>query len=81
MVILTKAQREALFKLFKRDFPSWESPTTRRNTVTGQLEKVPSIQWRRFRNRVTPELAGYGAIMVPWANMWIGIEKDGYTHT
>ena len=22
-----------------------------------------------------------GCIVVPWANMWIGIEPDGYTHS
>jgi hypothetical protein len=22
-----------------------------------------------------------GCVMVPWANMWLGIEPDGYTHS
>jgi hypothetical protein len=22
-----------------------------------------------------------GCVMVPWGNMWLGIEEDGYTHS
>jgi len=24
---------------------------------------------------------GYGCLMVRWSGMWLGIEKDGYTHS
>ena len=34
-----------------------------------------------FIGRATFELGGYGAVMVPWAGMWLGIEKDGHTHS
>ena len=34
-----------------------------------------------FLSRATFELGGYGAVMVPWAGMWLGIEKDGHTHS
>jgi hypothetical protein len=85
MVKTTRAQREALFKVFQRDFPGWRSPTTRdANHSKGKacnvphIVKVPSIQWRRFRNKVQP---GPGCVMLPWANMWLGIEPDGYTHS
>ena len=81
MISLTKPQRNALFRLFRRDFPSWETPTRRRNTVTRQIERVPSIQWRRFRARVKPEGYGSKCIMIHWQQMWVGIEIDGYTHT
>jgi hypothetical protein len=30
---------------------------------------------------VIPELGGYGAALVPWCGMWLGIEKDGHTHS
>ncbi len=33
MVCLTKAQRDALFRLFQRDFPSWVTPS-RQNSIT-----------------------------------------------
>jgi hypothetical protein len=37
MVLLTKAQREALFRLFRRDFPSWVTPF-RQNCITREIE-------------------------------------------
>jgi hypothetical protein len=98
MVKTTRAQREALFRVFVRDFPRWVTPTKRlksgRATGTGagtikehmffaamhpdDVVPVPSIQWRRFRASVQP---GPGCIMVPWRNMWLGIEPDGHTHS
>lgn len=70
MVKLTRAQREALKRVFDRQpiFPEdrpWDPPLT----------------YRQFRKRVQPELGGYGAVMVPWCRMWLGIERDGYTHS
>jgi len=35
----------------------------------------------QFRRSVMPEIGGYGAVMVFWSGMWLGIEKDGYGHT
>ena len=37
--------------------------------------------YREFRRRAFPELCGWGAIMLPWCGMFLGIEKDGYTHS
>jgi len=34
--------------------------------------------YREFRRTVQP---GYDCIMVKWCHMWLGIEKDGYTHS
>ena len=76
MVRTTREQRKALFRVFQRDFPSWVSPTQRKHKET--YIQVPSIQWRRFRNRVQP---GPGCIMIQHAGMWLGIEPDGYTHS
>ena len=33
-----------------------------------------------FRSRVS-YVDSYGAAMLQWCNMWLGIEKDGYTHS
>ena len=77
MVKLTKEQRKALFRIFKRDFPSWETPFYRLAPNTDTM-RVPSIQYRRFRAKVVP---GPGCVMVPWKGMWLGIEPDGYTHS
>lgn len=36
------------------------------------------LSYRAFRATVQP---GWGYVMVPWSGMWLGIEKDGYTHS
>ncbi len=81
MVKLTKAQRQALFRVFQRDFPGWHTPTCRVETRTGRHVKVSSIKYRRFRRQVTPYFDGSGCVMVPFHSMWLGIEVDGYTHS
>lgn len=85
MVKTTRAQRVALFKVFQRDFPGWLSPGTRTEHTLcpncgfhGDPVKVSTKQWRGFRSRVQD---GPGCIMVPWRDMWLGIEPDGYTHS
>jgi len=88
MVKTTRKQREALFKVFQRDFPGWLTPTTRYagdgpcpHCGQGQvIVKVPSLQYRRFRKKVQP-FFGDDCVMVPFAGMWLGIETDGYTHS
>jgi hypothetical protein len=80
MVKTTRKQREALFRVFQREFPHWVTPLTRQRIDTGEIVKVPSIQYRRFRAKVQPFFGG-DCIMVPYAGMWLGIEKDGYTHS
>ena len=79
MVKTTRAQREALFRIFQRDFPNWVSPFKRKQNG-GLIVRVPSIQYRNFRARVQP-FFGDTCIMVPWAGMWLGIETDGYVHS
>jgi hypothetical protein len=85
MVRTTRKQREALFRIFQRDFPSWVSPGKRINHMdirTGiDIVPVPTIQWRRFRKQVVGYSDGSGCVMLPWKNMWLGIEVDGYTHS
>jgi hypothetical protein len=34
---------------------------------------------QEFCNSVQPAMDGL--IMVPWCGMWLGIERDGYTHS
>ena len=36
------------------------------------------ISYREFREQVQP---GYDCVMIERAGMWLGIEKDGYTHS
>jgi hypothetical protein len=80
MVKTTRAQRDALWRVFQRDFPNWLTPT-KRASHHGSVVKVPSVQYRRFRAQVQPLFDKSGCVMVPWAGMWLGIEPDGYTHS
>ena len=41
----------------------------------------PGETYRQFRKRVFPEFCGWGAVMIEWSGMTIGIEKDGYAHS
>ena len=59
---LTKAQRKAVYDIWKR--PVWGEPN--------------ELTYREFRAGVIPCL---GYVMVQWADMWLGIEPDGYTHS
>ncbi len=70
MMVLTRLQREALKKVFDRG-------------QTGSPKKGQAWQgsYREFRRAVRPEIGGFGAVMVPWCGMWLGIEPDGYTHS
>ena len=36
------------------------------------------LTYREFRKTVE---WGFDCVMVPWCGMWLGIEKDGYTHS
>jgi hypothetical protein len=81
MIRTTRKQREALFKIFQRDFPTWVSPGKRRSRMTNEIEAVPLIQYRKFRSTVVPYLGDDSCIMVPRWGMWLGIERDGYTHS
>jgi|TARA_R110000824_G_scaffold340069_1_gene526582 hypothetical protein len=50
------------------------------------LKEVYDREWNKpdsyltFRRTVLPEPFG-DAAMVPFVNMWLGIEPDGYTHS
>ena len=36
------------------------------------------LSYRQFRKTVQP---GWDCVMVKWCGMWLGIERDGYTHS
>jgi hypothetical protein len=60
---ITKAQRKAIYELYRRNPDG--SPT-----------------YRHFRKRFTPILLGGGSLQIDsWCGLFVGIEKDGYTHT
>tara|TARA_R110002020_G_scaffold33678_2_gene102467 strand:- start:355 stop:531 length:177 start_codon:yes stop_codon:yes gene_type:complete len=36
------------------------------------------MTYRKFRKNVQP---GWDCVMIKWSGMWLGIERDGYTHS
>lgn len=66
MIILTRAQRVALERVYNRKVIYTPDLTHR------------EITYKEFRRTVQP---GSGCIMVFWSGMWLGIEPDGYTHS
>jgi len=55
--------------------------------LTKQQQKALLRKWEQHNNNMTflqfrrSVLRGSGCVMVQWANMWLGIESDGYTHS
>ena len=81
---VTRQQREALFRVFQRDFPSWVTPMrrlTKDHDGRGRHVRVPTFQWRHFRSKVMPMFGCDGAITIHWHGMWLAIERDGYVHS
>ena len=44
------------------------------------LERLRS-RWNEIEGQRCPEFGGYGALMVRFGNLWVGIERDGYAHS
>ena len=65
MTAITKEQRAAIYRLWLR--------------ARDPGQKIPtSATYRQFRRGV---VAGYDCLMIELWGMWIGIERDGYTHS
>lgn len=74
MLVTTRKQREALKAVYDR------APLTIcHNRVSSQHERA--ISYREFRRKAYPVPGHDSYIAVRWCGMWIGIEKDGYTHS
>jgi hypothetical protein len=44
------------------------------------LERLEE-RWRREPDEITGSIGCDNCIMVQYGNLWIGIERDGYTHS
>jgi len=67
MTRTTKPQRQALWRVYQR---------------IEQTDAYAGIMtYRRFRKTVQPTFGCDGAVTVPFASMWLCIERDGYTHS
>jgi len=81
MVRLTRAQREAVKRVYDRGpiFPKL-SKLEEQMLLAGRPTVVP-ITYRQFRRGVQPMFGCDGSVLIQWAGMWLGIEPDGYTHS
>jgi hypothetical protein len=66
---LTDAQKQAVLRVYHR------GPVTRDGRGNQYPQPLTLIQ---FVNYIS---VGHDCAMVPWQGMWLGIEKDGYTHS
>lgn len=67
MIVLTRAQREGLAKLYRRKI-----------APNGAYRAPIAQSYRNFRKQAQ---VFQDVVMVKQWNMWLGIEKDGYTHS
>jgi len=42
------------------------------------LRDSQGLSYLQFRRAVQP---GWDCVMIKWCGMWLGIERDGYTHS
>jgi hypothetical protein len=43
--------------------------------------EAPQESFLAFRRKARPMFGGGGAIVLPWAGMWLAIETDGHCHS
>jgi hypothetical protein len=65
MYVTTREQREALADVYAR---------------TQQWPKPLEMTYLQFRRTVTA-VHHMDCLIVPFGSMWLGIERDGYTHS
>lgn len=66
--VTSRAQREAMLKLWRR---------VGENALFWPVG-VPIRSYRPFRK----QFVNHGDFIIgPWCGMWIGVERDGYTHS
>ncbi|MCP4489792.1 MAG: hypothetical protein GY820_21115 [Gammaproteobacteria bacterium] len=79
-MILTKAQRTALKRVYDR-IPIFEYIDHQtHNIISSGAANDNPISYRQFR-RMAVKSAYDDCVMIPWCNMWLGIETNGCTHS
>lgn len=74
---ITVAQALALHKVYSRNPLYAQSATNVVVSATPSYEGQEPITFEVFLGLIEVS----DCIMVPWCGMWLGIEKDGYTHS
>lgn len=61
----------------------WEITEAQYDSLLRKWRQNPdgTFSIQEFTAKVVPEFGSHGCIMVPWCGMWLGIEKDGHTHS
>ena len=79
MMVITRAQREALKRIYDR-CPLYIRISSKQPRISSEsfYPEQPRITYRELRKLIQP---GYGCIMLPWCGMLLGIEEDGYIHS
>lgn len=81
LFMLTLSQAIALHKVYLRT-PLYQDHIQMEMPIQIKTEPVfidqPPMTFEEF---VLQAELGSDCIMVPWCGMWLGIEKDGYTHS
>ena len=73
MIYLTRAQREAVLRIYRR--------VVAETRHTMNAEEYRKFTYRAFRRTVQKPIKCDDCVMVRFAGMWLGIERDGYTHS
>lgn len=79
---LTKEQSLALLKVYHRDLMRVASNCEyeiEKKVNLGMDMKTP--RWKSFLDCRRKVSICYDCIMIQFGNYWLGIEKDGYTHS
>jgi hypothetical protein len=76
MIVLTKPQRASLKRVYDRHIVEGSLPKPAPGKATGFY--CPT--YREFRRTVQPYIGG-DCVLVKVPGMWIGIERDGHSHT
>jgi hypothetical protein len=80
MQVLTREQRQALKRVYDRQAltPIDHNGSLVAARWANYSPDRPVMTYRQFRKLAR---VSFGALMVPWCGMWLGIEQDGYTHS
>lgn len=78
--MVTKEQLRALKRVYDRQDLTmvWQNGHVAAARWENYEPSRPIMSYREFR-KIAVE--GFDCLMVPWCGMWLGIEKDGYTHS
>jgi hypothetical protein len=52
-----------------------------RQAIKRVYDRGSQMSYRDFRKTIKPTFGCDGAVALPWASMWLCIERDGYTHS